>query len=273
VRVTTKGAKAFVLNYRTRSGRERRITIGRHPAWSVSAAREEAKELLRRIDRGEDPLGKRIEDRIAPTVAELAKRYVGEHLPTKRPSSQREDRAMIDGLVLPEMKHLRVAEVTFSDISALHRKITKAGRPIRANRMLALLSKMFSLAVIWQMRADNPCKGVRRNDEEGRERYLESHEIARLMKALSEYEDQEAANAIMLALLTGARRGELLKATWDQFDLTKGVWTKPFCAHEDQEVPSRPSVGGGRGTLEGDARGGGGQEATIPRPYQFRWTH
>jgi integrase len=227
VRITAAGTRSFVLNYRTNSGRERRLTIGKHPEWSVTAAREEAKGLLRRIDHGEDPLGKRVKDRNAPTVAELAARYIEEHLPSKRPSSQREDRAMIDSHVLPELKHFKVSEVTFSDISALHRKITKTGHAVRANRALALLSKMFSLAVRWEMRTDNPCKGVERNHEEGRERYLEPEEIARLVKALAEHEDQEAANAIMLALLTGARKGELLKSTWDQFDLAKGVWTKP----------------------------------------------
>ena len=228
VRVTAKGTKAFVLNYRTRSGRERRYTIGSFPSWTVSAARKEAKRLKDEIRvNGLDPLKDIEADRSAPTVAELAARYIEEHLPSKRPSSQREDRAMIDGVVLPELKHFKVAEITFADVSSLHRKITKAGTPIRANRVLGLLSKMFSLAVLWQMRPDNPCKGVKRNDEEGRERYLDSDEIARLIKALAEHDDQEAANAIMLALLTGARRGELLRATWAQFDLAKAVWTKP----------------------------------------------
>src|ERR1700676_5393992 len=56
IRVTAAGAKAFVLNY-TIAGRERRLTIGGYPAWSVAAARDRAKSLRRRIDNGEDPLG------------------------------------------------------------------------------------------------------------------------------------------------------------------------------------------------------------------------
>jgi integrase len=178
------------------------------------------------IDRGGDPLAERIDARKAPTVSDLCARYTEEHLPTKRASSQHEDRAIIAAYVLPELKHFKVAEIEHGDISTLHRKITKAGQPYRANRVIALLSKMFSLAVLWKLRADNPCKGVARNQEEGRERYLEPHEIAPPMAALAEHKDQEPANAIMLAFLTGARRGELLRATWDQFDLTKGVWTK-----------------------------------------------
>lgn len=211
----------------------------------MSAARDEAKALLRNIDRGEDPLAERIDARKAPTISDLCARYIEEHLPTKRASSQREDQAIIATYVLPELKHFKVAEVEHADISALHRKISKAGKPYRANRVLALVSKMFSLAVMWKLRTDNPCKSVARNQEEGRERYLEPHEIARLMAALAEHNDQEAANAIMLALLTGARRGELLRATWDQFDLTKGAWTKPS-AHTKQKrthrVPLSPEA-------------------------------
>src|SRR5437764_11001305 len=55
VRVTAAGAKSFVLNY-TIAGRERRLTIGGYPAWSVAAAREQAKSLRRRVDSREDPL-------------------------------------------------------------------------------------------------------------------------------------------------------------------------------------------------------------------------
>src|SRR5690242_9242239 len=55
VRVTAAGAKAFILNYYIH-GRERRLTIGSYPGWSVQAARKEAAERKRAIDKGEDPL-------------------------------------------------------------------------------------------------------------------------------------------------------------------------------------------------------------------------
>ena len=55
IRITAAGAKSFVLNYRA-GGRERRITIGSFPDWTVQAAREEAKALKRRVDIGEDPM-------------------------------------------------------------------------------------------------------------------------------------------------------------------------------------------------------------------------
>ena len=102
-----------------------------------------------------------------------------------------------------------------------------ARAPTVANRTLAVLSKMFSLAVRWGWRIDNPCKGVERNQERKRTRYLTGPELTRLSAALAELRDQQAANAVRLLLLTGARRGELLAAKWDDIDLEAGVWVKP----------------------------------------------
>src|SRR6516225_980176 len=74
-RITCGGAKAFVVNYRVKgSGRERRITIGKYPAWQVKAARDEAERLRRLIDSGGDPLGDIEDQRAAPTMADLVRR-------------------------------------------------------------------------------------------------------------------------------------------------------------------------------------------------------
>jgi integrase len=86
---------------------------------------------------------------------------------------------------------------------------------------------MFSLAIRWGWRADNPCRGIERNQERKRTRYLSGAELTRLSAALAELRDQGAANAVRLLLLTGARRGELLAARWDDIDLEAQNWTKP----------------------------------------------
>jgi integrase len=140
---------------------------------------------------------------------------------------------------VPDLGKLKVAAVHFEHVERLHRKITQHA-PTQANRTLAVLSKMFALAIKWRWRPDNPCKGVSRNREDARKRYLKPDELERLTKALAEYPDQDAADVFRLLLLTGARRGEVLSATWDQFDLKEGVWTKPATATKQKqrhEVP------------------------------------
>ena len=104
------------------------------------------------------------------------------------------------------------------------------GRPYRANRVLALLSSMFGLAIRWRMRSDNPCKAIERNTEHKRRRYLSADEITRLIAALDAAKDQQSSDIIRLALLTGARRGEILQARWADFDFDAvggAIWSKP----------------------------------------------
>lgn len=227
VRVTAAGAKAFILNYRTTSGRERRVTIGAFPDWKTIAARDEAKALKRDIDRGEDPLEEREEDRAAKTMADLCTRFIEDHLGKKREATSRDYRAMIAREILPVMKHRKVSEITFEDVDDLHRKITRRGAPYVANRTLAVLSKMFGLAQKWRWRTDNPARGIERNAEVKRQRYLSPDEIGRLSAALAQLDDQQGADIIRILLLTGCRSGEAKAMRWDDLDLGAGTWTKP----------------------------------------------
>ena len=236
VRVTAAGAKAFVVNYRV-NGRERRYTIGAYPDWSVAAAREEAKRLKRQVSLGFDPMGDRHVERATPTVTDIAERYMAEHAIRKVPRAQMDDRSMIDKLILPAIGRLKVHEVHQADIDDLHREVGKT-RPIRANRMAQLLSRIFSLAIRWGYRPDNPVKGLHRNPEHKRTRYLSGDELQRLTAVLAAHPNQQSANVVRLLLLTGARRGEVLNATWDQFDLAVAVWVKPS-AHTKQRKEHR----------------------------------
>lgn len=118
---------------------------------------------------------------------------------------------------------MKVAEVKFADIDRLYQSLKE--NPFRANRVVALLSKMLSLSIRWEMRSDNPASGVERFPEEPRGRYLKPEESLVLAKALAEHPDQDSADIVGLLMFTGARRGEVLAARWNHFD--EGVWKKP----------------------------------------------
>jgi integrase len=264
-RITTNGAKSFVLNYRV-AGRERRITIGSYPAWTVAAAREQAKLLRRRVDQGQDPMGERHAERAAPTVADMAERYLAEGVSRKRPRSVIEDKSLLNQLVLPALGKLRVAAVRRADIEAFHRDVSKT-TPVRANRAHSLLRRMFNLSIGWEWVSVNPCTGIERNFEDNRERFLSPDELRRLLVALDECRDRQSANAIRLCLLTGARRGEVLNAEWPQFDLTPGggIWTKPASATKQRRSHRIPLNAAARALL-GRMR----PEATGPRLFPGR---
>jgi integrase len=231
IRVTAAGARSFILNY-TIHGVERRLTIGSFPPWRTTEAREEAGRLRQDIDRGNDPISERRERRAAPTVAELIERYREEHLPRKRERSRIEDESLLRQWIIPELSTMRVADIRRVDIERLHRKITAKGTPVRANRMLILASRLFTLAVRWEMRTDNPVSAVERNHEEPRHRYLKGDEIQRLLDSLAKLRNRQA--------VTGARRSEVLSAQWSQFDLDAGVWVKPSTNTKQRRIHRIP---------------------------------
>jgi len=241
VRVSSGGTKSFVLRYRSRKTRTEHVyTIGTWPAWSVDAARAEARDLKHRIEKGEDPQAEREAERNAATVAELCDRFLADHVSRKRASTQRDYRGIIDGYIKPRIGKKLVTALDHRDVETLHAEVTKRGHLHRANRVVAVLSKMMTLAMKWRLRPDNPCKGIERNQETKRKRYLTGDELARLTRALAEHPDQAVANVFRLLLLTGARKGEVLSATWSQFDFSRNCWIKP--AHttkqrSEHEVP------------------------------------
>jgi integrase len=240
-RITEAGGRAFVLNYRRKTdGVERRFTIGSFPDWGAVAAREEAKRLKRDVDGGGDPVGDIEKGRAAPTVADLCARFEAEYLPRKRASTQRSYRQQIAVDIVPAIGRAKVAAVAHSDVDALHRRITARGSPGHANRVIALLSRLFTLAIRWGWRPDNPARGIERNQEHRRQRYLTGAELTRLTAALAKLKDVGAANAVRLLLLTGARRGELLAARWVDFDLDAKVWTKPGATTKQKTVHRVP---------------------------------
>ena len=165
--VFESGRKGFVLIYRA-AGRQRRMTIGTWPSWSVVKARDEAKRLKRDIDCGDDPMDMRQGARHAPTIKDLAERFIDEHLPKLAKTNTSDQTSMMTTLVLPVWRSRKVSDITPTDVDHLLTKIaegrsrpsktqTKTKRkgplmaptptPIRANRVGEVLRKMFTLAV------------------------------------------------------------------------------------------------------------------------------
>jgi integrase len=268
-RVTAAGARAFVLNYRRKAdGLERRYTIGSFPEWTVLRARETAKALKRDIDGGADPVGKQRETRAAATVADLCARFLEDYVPRKSSATQRDYRQQIAVDILPALGRLKVAAVSLADVDGWHRRISKRA-PTHANRALAVLSKMLSMAIVWGLRDTNPCRGIERNQENKRQRYLTGPELTRVTDALAELRDQGAANVIRLLLLTGARRGELLAARWADIDIEAGVWTKPGATTKQRTMHRVPLSEAACRLLAEMRKQAGAGEWVFPAPRRF----
>lgn len=120
------GGRAFTIDYR-HAGRQRRMTIGRWPEWSVTAVRERAKELRREIDAGGDPLGQKESGRDAPRFKDLIERYTEVHLPHLSALNATDQRSMLTKMVAPDWGNKLVTEITPYDVEKLLNKVA-AGR-------------------------------------------------------------------------------------------------------------------------------------------------
>ncbi len=247
VRVRASGRRWFAVEW-MRERRTRRLSLGEFGAVTVDQARERAKKILGRVAHGEDPAAERAEERTAPIVAELARRYLEEHAgPKKKRSSVEGDERLLRLYVLPALGRRKVATLGLKDIADLHHGLR--AKPVQANRVLALVSKMLNLAETWGLRPlhSNPCPRISRFRENRRERFLSGAELRRLGEALAAVEqdrseDPGAVLAVRLLLLTGARRDEILGLRWQDVDLDTGTLNLPDSKTGKKSIPLGPAA-------------------------------
>lgn len=253
------GGRAFTLDYR-HAGRQRRMTFGRWPEWSVVAARDRAKEIRREVDAGADPLAQRGALREAPRVDDLIERYCAQHLPKLAARNASDQKSALAKMVAPVWGRKLVTEITSTDVDKLLNKVAE-GRarphkekpnnrarklqpakptPVRANRIGEVLRKMFTLAIEWGWCEDNPAQRFHRRIETARERFLSKEEITSLAAALDAAEDRRAADIIRMCMLTGARLGEVRQARFEQFNLEHMSWSKPPAMTKQRRVHRVP---------------------------------
>lgn len=220
IRVMRSGVKSYLIQYR-KDGHTRRYTFGKHGLLTPHQAREQARQLLAAVERGEDPSLARQERRAAPTVAELCERFLSDHVPHRcKPTTQREYRRAVELFIKPKIGGMKAADVQRRHVAELHHDLRHI--PYQANRTLGVLSKLFNLAEVWGVRPDgsNPCRHVQKYKEEKRERFLSAEELARLGRVLREAEREGsqplfAVAAFRLLLLTGCRLREIQTLKWE----------------------------------------------------------
>ena len=221
VRVHPTGRKVYIVKTRYR-GRAIKMTIGPHGTVTPSYARVRAAEIITDARAGKNPAGRNTD---APTMMALGKRFLKEYVSTHcKPSTAEEYRRSVKLFIDTRIGRYRVPDIQRSDIAALHYDMRDT--PYQANRTLGVLSKMFNLAELWDLRPDgsNPCRHVKRFREEKRERFLSDIEYQRLGAALKEIEvdgteTASAIAAVRLLMLTGCRLSEIQKLRWEHVDL------------------------------------------------------
>jgi integrase len=228
------------------------IAIGEHGRLTPDEARSEAKKLLGAVEKGADPIAERRAASGVRTFREVAEEFMRRHVASKRKArTHYEYELLLKVHIFPKLGSRHITDVRRVDVARLHSGLSD--RPFVANRCLALVSSIWNWAARGEevQFAGNPAKGIDRNPERGRERYLTSKEFERLGNALRTAEtiglpwtldetkpsakhapkadkrrtvaDPFAVAAIRMLILTGARLREILHARWESVDFERGI--------------------------------------------------
>ena len=222
LRVSPKGARAFILMYRAGRGRAaplRKITIGPFGSpWTVETARTEARRLLGEVAAQRDPAGEKAEKRAVVKNGTPEKDTVRAAVEDwlKRDQAKRrtvgEVRRIMTRELLPVWGDRPLASICKREVIELIDGIADRGAPIAANRTLAYVRRFFNWCASRDLIEANPAQYVAKPaDEVRRERVLSDGELADVWRGLEGMAEPFAAG-MKLLILTGARRSEVFEA-------------------------------------------------------------
>jgi integrase len=227
LKVTPKGRKVFIVQYRTRGeGRSRKYTIGPYGAFTLVEAREEAHRVLNAQREGRDLAAeKRAEfgQMCKDLVNDLFDEFIRRHVSRRR--SAPESIRIINKEILPYWGGRSVHCITKRDVVVLIDRVIDRGSPIMANRVFAVVRKFFNWCVGRAVIELSPCIGLSPvSVESRRDRVLTDRELHLVIKAAREMGGPFAAIVELLSL-TGQRREEVARMTWNEIDFGEGLWT------------------------------------------------
>ncbi len=270
VRVSPAGRKSFIYMYRF-GGKARRMTLGTYPKVPLVTARvryAKAKELLAKgTDPGAELVKARKAERGADTVAELAEIYL-EKWARPRKRSADEDERILRKDVLPHWEKRKAKDIRRRDVIELLDGIVERGSPIAANRTLAVVRKMYNFAISRDIVDATPVAMVKAPSKENqRDRVLSADEIRTFWTGLDDAPMTEAVRlALKLQLVTAQRKGEIVCAAQDEFDLEEGMWIVPAARAKNGLAHSVPLSDMALNLVQDAIKAAGDSEWLFPSP-------
>ena len=225
LRVSASGSKVFYVFGRPRHGAPERVRIGPFPTIEPDEARRQAARIRADAVSGISTADRMRAARAEMTFATLFKEYwERESKPNKR--TWREDGVKFR-VHLGPIAHKRLTLITRADVAMIHSEITRTRSGPTANRVLSLVSRIFNWGRSVGLCEANPAERLPKNKETSRARFLRPAELPHFFRALSELPHETARDFIALAILTGARRENVLASRWEQIDFAAATWTIP----------------------------------------------
>lgn len=212
---------------------QRTLTLGKGAQLSLEDARNLAYQVKKLLSSNQDPANslRALLPGSCPTFSEFIHKnylpYIGTY---KRCVSA--DKTLLDNHLLPAFGRVVMSQITrYMVVEFLQSKVVAGYKPGYCNRFLVLLGYCFNLAEKWGVPdvKQNPVKGVALLKNTRRsERFLQSSELSALVNAIRESPNSLLQYFVPFALLTGARKREILDARWEDINLVERVWRIPM---------------------------------------------
>ena len=208
---------------------------------TIDQARTEVSKLNGKVSSGKNPAEEKRSVRNEITLAEMFERYLEQHAKVFK-KSWKDDESRYRKY-LSRWRNRKLSSIRRADIQKLHSDIGRRGNTYAANRLLSLFSIVFNKAIEWGWQGDNPAKGIKKFREQSRDRFLEGDELPRFFEALAAESNTVARDFFITALLTGARRDNVLSMRWEQINFDQATWHVPETKNGSaQTVPLVPAV-------------------------------
>lgn len=234
LRVTPAGVKTWVFVYRLAGKPSQWLNLGSYPAATLADARKLATDHRRTVDvEGRDPAAERRTEKQAEAVpapavftfSNLCDLYL--KLAPSKKKTWIDDRQKIEKYLRPAWGARPLRELTRADVHALLDGLVAAGMQAGVNRVQALVSRLFTVAVDRSLIDAHPAARMeKRIKEQADDRVLTDEELRALWKGL-DARPGRAADALKLRLLLGQRGAEIAAMAWAEVDLQAGVWQLP----------------------------------------------
>lgn len=232
------GSKYWRLKYRF-GNKEKRLALGVYPDITLQMARDKRLEARRLIDQGVDPSQEKkkrkrqLELDTANTFKVIAEEWVQHNASTWSDNHIKTVRRRLEMDLYPKMGSMPIKDINAPILLPVLRSIEKRGAHEIARRSLQYCGQIFRYAIVTgrgerDITAD--LKGALKPFKRGHYAAMDVQELPDFLKALQRNEARlfpQTMIAIELLMLTFVRTSELIKATWDEFDLEEKMWVIP----------------------------------------------
>ena len=222
--VSSGGAKTFYL-YQKLNGRPERIKLGRFPDITIENARSLAIQKKSMIALGGNPQEERNKLREEITFGDMFGQFMERYSKKHKKSWQYDEREV--NKFLSHWFKRRISQISKQEIQHLHEKIHDENGLYQANRLLERIRAIYNKAIEWGWQGTNPTAGIKKYKETSRDRFLRREELPRFFEALSQEENETARDYILMSLLTGARKSNVLAMRWQEIRFASGEWHIP----------------------------------------------